>query len=535
MYQSPQKKSSSWTVTSIQKKSKSFSKPGSSAVQASRDANSAQSQDMPSYSTPGADLLTANIMRSVETEEHSEVEASTGKRQSEPGRAAVAATAPPIVSIPVVQPNSVGIQRQCSECAEKQQQPLEEEGKDVDEMSGAASGIQTKLTVGAPGDVYEQEADRVAAQVMSMPVAAAAGPQVQRFGEEPSSVGMYSSLARSITPVVQRRLDQQVQMYSVVQRAFQAGGNEASGDLESRLNASKGKGSALAPEVRGFMEPRFGADFSNVRVHTGSEAVQMNRELGAQAFAHGSDVYFGAGKSPGNNELTAHELTHVVQQGAAPDIQHRSANESGETHIQSSEVRMGVADYVVQFWPGDGMSPPGDCGWAKYAGLRVSVETAKALVSTLGACAAGDNCLTLAAKIAAISAEIAARVALDTTCFKGGDTGHRQQVQDKINMMNRCYRFFSNSNCPPELIAAMAVVVERAREVIAAAAVVVAIALVVALIAAIIALAKVIAALVAAAAAATAEAAAVAAAAAAVIALLVRIKDEISSEDSSSA
>jgi hypothetical protein len=44
------------------------------------------------------------------------------------------------------------------------------------------------------------------------------------------------------------------------------------------------------------MEPRFGADFSSVRVHTGGEAVQMNRELGAQAFAHGSDVYFGAGE-----------------------------------------------------------------------------------------------------------------------------------------------------------------------------------------------------------------------------------------------
>jgi hypothetical protein len=62
------------------------------------------------------------------------------------------------------------------------------------------------------------------------------------------------------------------------------------------------------------MEPRFGADCSSVRVHTGSEAVQMNHQLGAQAFTHGSDVYFGAGKSPGNNELTAHELTHVVQQ-----------------------------------------------------------------------------------------------------------------------------------------------------------------------------------------------------------------------------
>jgi hypothetical protein len=169
---------------------------------------------MPSYSTPGADLLTANIMRSVETEEHSEALDSTGKRQSEPGRAAVAATAPPIVSI----------------------------------------------------------------------------------------------------PVVHRRVDEQVQMSSLVQRAFQAGGNEASGDLESRLNTSKGGGSPLAPEVRAFMEPRFGANFSAVRVHTGNEAVQMNRELGAQAFAHGSDVYFGAGKSPGNNELTAHELTHVVQQ-----------------------------------------------------------------------------------------------------------------------------------------------------------------------------------------------------------------------------
>jgi hypothetical protein len=195
--------------------------------------------------------------------------------------------------------------------------------------SWTVTSIQTKLTVGAIGDVYEQEADRVAAQVMSMPVAAAAPPQVQRFGVEDSPIGMYSSLARSITPVVHRRVDEQVQMYSRVQRAFQSGGNEASGDLESRLNASKGGGNALAPEVRAFMEPRFGADFSSVRVHTGGEAVQMNRELGAQAFTHGSDVYFGAGKSPGNNELTAHELTHVVQQTGA--VQRQSRGTAGAT------------------------------------------------------------------------------------------------------------------------------------------------------------------------------------------------------------
>jgi hypothetical protein len=195
-----------------------------------------------------------------------------------------------------------------------------EEGKDYDEMSSLV-GVQTKLTVGAVGDKYEQEADQVAAQVMSMSVAPDHSPQVQRFGEEDNPVQRWS-LAQSIRPVVQRQVDEQVQMQGLVQRAFQAGGNEASGDLEGRLNASKGGGSALAPEVRAFMEPRFGADFSSVRVHTGSEAVQMNRELSAQAFTHGSDVYFGAGKSQGNNELTAHELTHVVQQAGSLQLKH---------------------------------------------------------------------------------------------------------------------------------------------------------------------------------------------------------------------
>jgi hypothetical protein len=208
----------------------------------------------------------------------------------------------------VFQPlGEMGIGRQCSACEQAM-----EDGKDSEEMPSVA-GVQAKLTVGAVGDKYEQEADRVAAQVMRMSIPPDHSPQVQRFGEEDNPVQRWS-LAQSITPVVQRQVDEQVQMQALVQRAFQAGGNEASGDLESRLNASKGGGNALAPEVRAFMEPRFGADFSAVRVHTGGEAVQMNRELGAQAFAHGSDIYFGAGKSPGNNDLTAHELTHVVQQ-----------------------------------------------------------------------------------------------------------------------------------------------------------------------------------------------------------------------------
>jgi hypothetical protein len=252
MYTRAQKESSSVNPTSIHKKSNGSDGSRSFSVQRQPEINSSQENERPSYSRNAADLLAANVMRSME------------------------------------------------------------EGKDSDEMSLEA-GVQTKLTVGAAGDKYEQEADQVAAQVMRMSVAPDNSPQVQRVEEEDNPVQRWS-LAQSITPVVQRQVDEQVQMRELVQRAFQAGGNQASGDLESRLNTSKGGGSALAPEVRAFMEPRFGADFSSVRVHTGGEAVQMNRELGAQAFAHGSDVYFGAGKSPGNNELTAHELTHVVQQ-----------------------------------------------------------------------------------------------------------------------------------------------------------------------------------------------------------------------------
>jgi len=231
---------------------------------------------------------------------------------------------------------------------------------------------------------------------------------------------------------VQRRIDPRVQMRQMVQRAHQIDGNQASGDLESRLNASKGGGSPLSENVRGFMEPRFGADFSGVRVHTGSEAVQINQELGAQAFTHGSDVYFGAGKSPGNNELTAHELTHFVQQGAAPDTQQQLTNELNNTHIQSKKIHT---------------------------------------------------------KIAAVTAEIAARTAINATCFRGGNKTHRDQVTEKNNMMMNCYRYFDASNCPQRLVQAMEEVVERARKLVEGA---VTVAVITAFIAAIIVLGKAI-------------------------------------------
>src|SRR5215467_12913785 len=89
---------------------------------------------------------------------------------------------------------------------------------------------------------------------------------------------------------------------------------EAGGEVETQLRQSKGRGSPLPDSVRTYMEPRFGADFSGVRVHTGSDSTQLNRSLSAQAFTVGRDIYYGAGKSPTDLSLTAHELMHVVQQ-----------------------------------------------------------------------------------------------------------------------------------------------------------------------------------------------------------------------------
>ncbi|MGB8647424.1 MAG: DUF4157 domain-containing protein [Anaerolineae bacterium] len=178
--------------------------------------------------------------------------------------------------------------------------------------------IQRKLMVGAAHDAYEQEADRVADQVLRAPQADA-GPAVQRVGEK-EHPAQPKPLADVITPPAQRAAqekDEEVQ----TKRDDPLGSFETSGDFQQRLEATRGGGSSLPGETRGVMESRFGADFGNVRVHTGGESAQLNREVSAQAFTHGSDIYLGAGKedvqSSAGQHLLAHELTHVVQQGHA--------------------------------------------------------------------------------------------------------------------------------------------------------------------------------------------------------------------------
>jgi hypothetical protein len=256
-----------------------------------------------------------------------------------------------------------------------------------------AAGVQAKLTVGAPNDKYEQEADSVAAQVMGMPDAK---PAVQREGipgeeEELQTKSLGGAIQReampeeeeeiqakplsaTITPLVQREAmpeeeEEPIQAKLIQREAMpeeeeeiQAkrssdGGFEAGGDFESRLSSSKSGGSPLPDDVRSFMEPRFGADFSGVRVHTGSEAVQMNRAVNAQAFAHGHNVYYGAGKGPGKDALTAHELTHTIQQMGSAVRRQKEENQPEAIAIGIQPMpnidiqRAGVETYGGQFEP----------------------------------------------------------------------------------------------------------------------------------------------------------------------------------------
>jgi hypothetical protein len=242
------------------------------------------------------------------------------------------------------------LQRQEAEADEEpiQMKPqlglIQRQEVEADEEPLQMQRIQLKVVVGQPGDKYEQEADSVAAQVMSMSVPPTNSVPIQRQGEEEEQEPLVqrSSLADSITPLVQRQTEEQeepLQAKSLLQRAGN-GNADAGSNVESQLNSSKGGGSPLPDEVRSFMEPRFGVDFSAVRVHTGSSAVQMNKDLHAQAFTHGSDIYYGSGKSAAKDDLTAHELTHVVQQTGAKKLQRKPVTRvsSNKEILQRQEI-----------------------------------------------------------------------------------------------------------------------------------------------------------------------------------------------------
>jgi hypothetical protein len=202
----------------------------------------------------------------------------------------------------------------------------------------SADVLQRKLEIGAHDDVYEQEADRVAERVLRMPE-----PRVQGKGKcrecAEEEGGTSSSTIRRVAASPR----------GVRRRATEA---DAPGDAPPVVNdVISEAGRPLDPQTRSFMEPRFGHDFSHVRIHTGSRAAESARAVGAAAYTVGHHVVFNEGgyrpETDTGRRLIAHELTHVLQQGAGDSsILPESENESGDTTLLH-------ADPVVQHHRGD--------------------------------------------------------------------------------------------------------------------------------------------------------------------------------------
>jgi|GEM_PF-2842193 len=199
-------------------------------------------------------------------------------------------------------------------------------------------GLQPKLLVGASNDRYEQEAESMADYVMQAPTPTTVAPSRADTGtlqrqepdekepQEEENSEKVQARALSLTPFRAQRTSEDKEEEGkddteTVQPKRESGPTEASPDTEARLRATKGQGQVLPKKTRTFMERRFGADFSGVRIHHGPEAVQLSRQFNAQAFTHGQDIYFNQGyyqpETTAGRRLLAHELTHTLQQGAA--------------------------------------------------------------------------------------------------------------------------------------------------------------------------------------------------------------------------
>lgn len=165
--------------------------------------------------------------------------------------------------------------------------------------------VQRSLSIGAANDPLEHEAESMADRVMHMPES--------------------SLIQRKCTHCEEEEMVQRKPLASFIQKMGTESGSVASQSLSSKISASRGNGSSLDNGIQSFMQNRFGADFSNINIHTGTDAIQMSQELNARAFTVGSDIYFNEGQynthSSEGKHLLAHELTHTIQQGKSEKVQ----------------------------------------------------------------------------------------------------------------------------------------------------------------------------------------------------------------------
>jgi|GEM_PF-2581584 len=173
------------------------------------------------------------------------------------------------------------------------------------ELIGNVQGnlVQAKLTVSQPGDKYEQEADRVASQLVKQ----INKPASELLDDDKAIQGenLMPKSVSSAEPV--------------------AGGVVATQQLETAIKQDQGEGQPISEDIREPIEQSFGVNFSGVRIHTDTQSDKLNHSIESIAFTKGQDIFFKQGayqpRSSQGQELLVHELTHVVQQNSTSVLQ----------------------------------------------------------------------------------------------------------------------------------------------------------------------------------------------------------------------
>lgn len=239
---------------------------------------------------------------------------------------------------------------------------------------GAMPTLQMKMRVNQPGDKFEQEADKMAEKVMRMPVPASplqevrlqrqADDRLQKKEKEEDRIQKAAmpedkvqtaddkDIQKAPDERIQKAEDDRIQKTTVSDDRLQRKGNgvpTAGLSTQSAIQNQTTGGQPLSGDVRGYMEPRFGADFSNVRIHSDPEAASLSNQLSARAFTYRNHVFFSRDQyQPGTSEgkhLLAHELTHTIQQGHAV----QRSSQVTTTVTPPPVQRLGVQDALDYF------------------------------------------------------------------------------------------------------------------------------------------------------------------------------------------
>lgn len=213
----------------------------------------------------------------------------------------------------------------------------------------AVPAVQLKMAVSKPGDKLEQEADKMADNVMRMPTPAPiAGKEekLQRQPEEKLQKKEEDKIQKAAMP--EEKIQKAPATEEKLQRKSSDDAPSVDITLQSAIQSEASGGQPLSSDVRSSMESRFGADFSNVRIHNDTESAILSNQLKARAFTYRNHIFFAPDQyQPGTSEgkqLIAHELTHTLQQGAGVQ---RSNN--GDSLIQREEKKSSWFDDLIDF------------------------------------------------------------------------------------------------------------------------------------------------------------------------------------------